>query len=130
MAPDFLTAAMLDDGAGPGGVASWSYLIILVTTLVCMVLCDFRWRLTFFHDAARAWAVSAGMLALFLVWDALGIVTGVFFRGGSPFMTGIELAPEMPLEEPIFLFFLTYLTMNLTSGARLLLAARDAGRTA
>ena len=31
----------------------------------------------------------------------------------------------MPLEEPIFLFFLTYLTMNLTSGARLILAARE-----
>lgn len=24
------------------------------------------------------------------------------------------LAPQLPLEEPIFLFFLTYLTMNLT----------------
>lgn len=106
--------------------APWAYLAILVTTLICMVLCDFRWRLTFFHDARRAWAVSAVMLVTYLAWDALGIVTGVFFRGGSPYMTGIELAPEMPLEEPIFLFFLTYLTMNLTSGARLILAARSA----
>lgn len=118
---------VLYDAAGvPGGAAPWFYLAILLTTLVCMVLCDFRWRLTFFHGARRAWAVSAFMLVLFLVWDALGIITGVFFRGGSPFMTGIELAPEMPLEEPIFLFFLTYLTMNLTSGARLMLASREA----
>ena len=36
-------------------------------------------------------------------------------------MLGIELAPEMPLEEPVFLFFLTYLTLNLTSGSRILL---------
>ena len=52
------------------------------------------------------------------VQNALGIATGTFFRGDSPFMTGVELAPEMPLEEPIFLFFLTYLTLNVTSGAR------------
>ncbi|MFD5869004.1 lycopene cyclase domain-containing protein [Corynebacterium sp. NPDC060344] len=112
----------------PDALEPWLYLIILLATLVCMVLCDFRWRLTFFHDARRAWAVSAVMLALFLAWDALGIMTGVFFRGGSPFMTGVVLAPEMPLEEPIFLFFLTYLTMNLTSGARLILASREVAR--
>lgn len=114
----------------PAAVEPFVYLVILLATLACMVLCDFRWRLAFFHDARRAWAVSAIMLALFLAWDALGIVTGVFFRGGSPFMTGIELAPEMPVEEPIFLFFLTYLTMNLTSGARLLTGARGPGGAA
>lgn len=101
------------------------YLIILLVTLVCMVLCDFRWRLTFFHDPKQATLVSIVMLVVFLLWDAAGIATGVFFRGGSEFMTGVVLAPEMPLEEPIFLFFLTYLTMNLTSGARLLLARRE-----
>ena len=46
--------------------APWAYLAILVTTLICMVLCDFRWRLSFFHDARRAWAVSAVRRTLFL----------------------------------------------------------------
>ena len=64
-----------------------------------------------------------GVVGAFLLWDALGIVTGTFFRGESPYMTGVDLAPEMPLEEPVFLFFLTYLTLNLTTGARLLLDA-------
>ena len=51
--------------------APWAYLAILVTTLICMVLCDFRWRLTFFHDARRAWAVSVVMLVAYLAWDCL-----------------------------------------------------------
>ena len=103
---------------------SFAYLIILLVTLACMVLCDWRWNLAFFHDARRATAISVSVVGAFLVWDALGIVTGSFYRGTSDYMTGVELAPEMPVEEPIFLFFLTYLTINLTSGARLLLDAR------
>ena len=95
-----------------------SYLIVLLLTLGCMVLCDWRFTLAFFAEARRAALLSAAVVALFLLWDALGIATGTFFRGDSPFMTGVELAPEMPLEEPIFLFFLTYLTLNVTSGAR------------
>lgn len=108
-------------------VIPFSYLIILLVTLVCMVLCDWRWKLAFFFDPRRATVLSVTLVAAFLVWDALGIATGSFFRGGSEYMTGVVLAPEMPLEEPIFLFFLVYLTLNLTSGARLFLAARATG---
>ncbi|MBA4504729.1 lycopene cyclase domain-containing protein [Corynebacterium sanguinis] len=97
---------------------AFAYLTFLLLSIVCMVLCDWRFTLAFFADARRAALLSAAVVALFLLWDALGIATGTFFRGDSPFMTGVELAPEMPLEEPIFLFFLTYLTLNVTSGAR------------
>ena len=94
---------------------SFFYLGFLAFSRAGMIICDHRWRLAFFHDAKRAWAICIIVVIAFLIWDALGIATGTFFRGGSPYMTGIELAPEMPLEEPIFLFFLTYLTINLTS---------------
>ena len=97
---------------------AFAYLTFLLLSIVCMVLCDWRFTLAFFADARRAALLSAAVVALLLLWDALGIATGTFFRGDSPFMTGVELAPEMPLEEPIFLFFLTYLTLNVTSGAR------------
>ena len=97
---------------------AFAYLTFLLLSIVCMVLCDWRFTLAFFADARRAALLSAAVVALFLLWDALGIATGTFFRGDSPFMTGVELAPEMPLEEPIFLFFLTYLALNVTSGAR------------
>ncbi|WP_288831969.1 lycopene cyclase domain-containing protein [uncultured Corynebacterium sp.] len=97
---------------------AFAYLTFLLLSIVCMVLCDWRFTLAFFADARRAALLSAAVVALFLLWDALGIATGTFFRGDSPFMIGVELAPEVPLEEPIFLFFLTYLTLNVTSGAR------------
>ncbi|WP_115684966.1 lycopene cyclase domain-containing protein [Corynebacterium senegalense] len=97
---------------------AFAYLTFLLLSIVCMVLCDWRFTLAFFADARRAALLSAAVVALLLLWDALGIATGTFFRGDSPFMIGVELAPEMPLEEPIFLFFLTYLTLNVTSGAR------------
>ena len=103
----------------------FAYLIVLLVTIGCMVLCDWRWKLAFFLDARRATVLSLVVVAAFLLWDAFGIMTGSFFRGGSEYMTGVILAPEMPVEEPIFLFFLTYLTINLTSGARLLLDARE-----
>lgn len=105
----------------------FAYLIVLLATIGCMVLCDWRWKLAFFLDARRATVLSLVVVAAFLLWDAFGIMTGSFFRGGSEYMTGVILAPEMPIEEPIFLFFLTYLTINLTSGARLLLDARERG---
>ncbi|AZA12457.1 lycopene cyclase domain-containing protein [Corynebacterium choanae] len=101
------------------------YLAMLVGSLFAMGLCDFRWKLTFFQHPKRAAAIIGGMLIGFLLWDAAGIATGVFFRGDSPYMTGIELFPEMPLEEPIFLIFLTYLTLNLTGLMRLLVTPWD-----
>ena len=95
------------------------YLIFLLVTIGCMVLCDWRWKLAFFHDARRATILSVVLVAAFLLWDVLGIATGTFFRGDASYMTGILLGPEMPLEEPIFLFFLCYLILNLTAGTRM-----------
>ena len=39
-------------------------------------------------------------------------------------MTGILLAPELPLEEPLFLAFLCYLTMVLITGIERVLSKR------
>lgn len=107
------------------GALNVLYLVLLLVVIGCMVLCDHRWKLAFFLDAATAAKITSGMVALFLVWDGLGVAFGVFSRGDSPYMTGVELAPDIPLEEPFFLFFLTYLTLNLTSAARRLLAGSE-----
>lgn len=101
-----------------------AYLVILLVTIGCMVLCDWRWSLAFFRDARRAAVLTVGLVAAFLIWDVLGIATGTFFRGSADYMTGIMLGPEMPLEEPIFLFFLVYLIINLTAGARRVVRTR------
>ena len=48
-------------------------------------------------------------------------------------MTGINLAPHLPMEELLFLFFLVWLTINVFVGAAKLAewrAGRGAGRQA
>jgi lycopene cyclase domain-containing protein len=91
------------------------YLLCLLAASACMVLVDRRWRLFFWRDARRAtWVVAIGV-AMLLVADVVGIALGVFSRAPTWAMTGIVLGPELPLEEPLFLAFLTYLTMNLVA---------------
>jgi lycopene cyclase domain-containing protein len=92
------------------------YLAALAVSLLGMVVLDRRFRLFFWRDARRAAIVLAAGVAFFVVWDLAGIRLGVFFRGETDFMTGLQLAPELPLEELFFLAFLCYLTMNLVHG--------------
>ena len=93
------------------------YLGILVVLIGCMILIDRRWHLAFWRDARRATIALLTGVALLLVIDIIGIALGVFYRASTWAMTGILLGPELPLEEPIFLAFLVYLTLNLLSAA-------------
>lgn len=105
---------------------SGGYLLVLLGGIVGMVLIDRRFRLFFWRDARRAAAVLVIGVIFFLAWDLCGIHLGIFARGTSSFATGIVLAPELPLEEPVFLAFLCYLTMVLVTGAaRLLTRTRE-----
>jgi lycopene cyclase domain-containing protein len=90
----------------------WLYLGALAIALVGMVILDRRLSLFFWRGAVRATIVLAVGLVFFLVWDLQGIRLGIFFRGETPFMTGWQWAPELPLEEPFFLLLLCYLAMN------------------
>lgn len=91
---------------------SFLYLVALVTSLVGIGLLDFRHKLAFFGGAMlRSAAIIAVSVVFFLVWDVVGIATGVFFRGSGPWMTGVLLGPELPLEELFFLVVLTYSTL-------------------
>ena len=92
---------------------SFLYLAALLVALVGMVVLDRRFRLFFWQGATRAGVVLAIGLVFFLVWDLQGIRLGIFFRGETSFMTGWQWAPELPLEEPLFLLLLCYLTMNV-----------------
>lgn len=89
------------------------YLAALLVSLTGMVVLDRRFRLFFWADPRRAAIVLAVGVGFFLIWDAFGIGLGIFFRGETAFMTGILIAPELPLEEVFFLALLCYLTMNL-----------------
>lgn len=89
------------------------YLLALLVSITGMVVLDRRFTLFFFRDARRASIVLAAGLVFFICWDLAGIGLGIFFRGETSFMTGLQLAPELPIEEIFFLTLLCYLSMNL-----------------
>jgi lycopene cyclase domain-containing protein len=106
---------------------SLAYLLSLLVSLGAMMLLDWRFRLFFWLDARRAAAVLTIGVVFLLVWDLSGIGLGIFYRGETGLMTGVQLAPELPLEELFFLTFLCYLTMNAVHGAeRILHRGRNA----
>ena len=88
-----------------------TYFAALLAALACMVLVDRRLRLVLWADARRGAVVVATGVAFFLLWDVVAIQAGFYARGDSPAMTGIMLAPELPLEELVFVLFLSYLTL-------------------
>jgi lycopene cyclase domain-containing protein len=89
------------------------YLAALLVSLTGMVVLDRRFHLFFWRDARRAAIVLPVGVLFFLVWDVVGVTTGVFFRGQTAFMTGLQVWPEIPLEEVFFLTLLCYVTMNV-----------------
>jgi lycopene cyclase domain-containing protein len=84
------------------------YLLLLVSTLGCLGLIDHRYQLVFFCNWRRALAVFAWGLPFFIVWDVAGIWLGIFFTGTTPYLTGVRLAPNFPVEEILFLCVLLY----------------------
>ncbi|KAA0962887.1 lycopene cyclase domain-containing protein [Microbacterium sp. ANT_H45B] len=105
------------------------YLAVLLLVLGCMLLLDRRFRLFFWKDAVSASLVTILGLAFFLIWDIAGIAGGIFFRGDAVVATGIVLAPELPIEEPVFLLFLVVCTMVLHTGSVRLLSTRARTRS-
>ena len=93
------------------------YLLTILISAAGIVTIDARWRLAAFRAPGRtALAVLVG-LVFFLLWDAVGIVTGVFLKGDSAVFLGIDIAPELPLEEVFFLTFLCYLSLVVWAGS-------------
>ncbi|WP_295010362.1 lycopene cyclase domain-containing protein [uncultured Microbacterium sp.] len=105
------------------------YLGLLLVSILCVGLVDARWRLFLWADPRRALLVLAVGLAFLLLWDGVGIATGIFSREGNPISTGILLAPHLPVEEPVFLLFLVQVTMVLYTGSRRILQTRAERRS-
>lgn len=97
------------------------YLASLLVAIGCMLLIDARFRLFFWRDPAAATIVTIAGVAFLLVWDLAGIGLGIFLRGDGVIASGLILAPELPVEEPVFLTFLVLCTMVLYTGARRIL---------
>jgi lycopene cyclase domain-containing protein len=93
------------------------YLVALLVALTGMVVLDRRFRLFFWAAPRRAAVVMVLGLVFFVCWDLAGIGLGIFFRGETAFMTGLQVAPELPVEELFFLALLVYVTMDLYGAA-------------
>ncbi len=89
------------------------YLGALLVSLVGLGMLDRRFSLALFVEPVRTVTTLALAVAVFLIWDVLGVERGIFFIGDGPFQTGVLLAPEIPIEEVFFLLLLTYQTLLL-----------------
>lgn len=93
-----------------------AYLAVQLVSFAGVAVIDHRFKLAAFRaPAATVLAVTAAV-ALFLTWDVLGVRSGVFFRGQTDFMSGLLVAPEIPVEEIVFLAFLSYLALVCATG--------------
>ncbi len=100
------------------------YLAAILASAAGVLLIDRRWRLAAWQAPGRTTLAVGIGTAFFLAWDAVGIATGVFVKGDSTLLLGVDLAPHLPLEEPVFLAFLGYLALVAWSGALRLMARR------
>ncbi len=103
---------------------SFLYLAALLVSIAGMIVLDLRLRLFFAAAPLRAAIVLVVGVTFFLAWDVAGITLGIFFRGNPDLLTGVLLAPELPLEELFFLTLLCYTTMNAYALFRGLSSAR------
>lgn len=94
-------------------MTSWLYLAALTVSLLGLGTLDWRYRLALFAETRRTVLTVASGVLIFLVWDLVGVGLGIFFRGDAPYMTGVLVAPEVPIEEVFFLTLLCYQTLLL-----------------
>ncbi|MCR2784486.1 MULTISPECIES: lycopene cyclase domain-containing protein [unclassified Microbacterium] len=93
------------------------YLLAILLSAAGIALLDARLQLAFWDAPGRTVAAVGIGTAFFVAWDAAGIAAGVFIKGDSPLLIGIDLAPHLPMEEPLFLAFLCYLALVCFRGA-------------
>lgn len=100
------------------------YLVGLILSITGLGLFDWKFRLGFSTSTKAALLAILIPLAFFLIWDGAGIALGIFFRGQTSHLTGLLLAPELPLEEVFFLFLLNYTTLTVFVAVQRLWARR------
>lgn len=88
------------------------YLAGLLVGIAGTLVIDARLRLFFWADARRAAVVLVLGVAGFLLWDTAGVRLGIFFEGNRNLLLGVDIAPEVPVEEVFLLVLLCTMTMN------------------
>lgn len=88
------------------------YLAALLVSIAGLVVLDLRWRLFLGAAPLRAAVVLVVGVAGFLAWDAAGVGMGIFFEGRQHLLVGVDLAPQIPIEELCFLVLLCLSAME------------------
>ena len=96
-------------------MAGYTYLLGLIFSIIGLGLFDWKFKLAFFVNKRAALLSTIIPMLFFMIWDFAGIALGIFFRGQTLHLTGIMIAPELPLEEFFFLFLLNYTTLIILS---------------
>jgi lycopene cyclase domain-containing protein len=90
---------------------SFVYLFVLLVSILGLIGIDRKQNLAFFRNPFPTIISVSISVVVFLIWDIVGIALGIFFRGSTPFLSGLLLGPELPLEELFFLILLSYNTL-------------------
>lgn len=96
------------------------YLLTLAVSLAGLGALDHKHKLAFFKNPIAALIATGLPYLLFVIWDFTGIYLGVFFKGDSPYLSGLMLAPDFPIEELFFLAVLCYSTLIMANWLPLL----------
>ena len=91
----------------------YTYLTILIFSIVGMTLLDYRYKLTFFKHARAATESTLVVMAVLLVTDIIGVNWKIFYTNPK-YVCGLFIGSEnIPIEELFFLFLLSYFILNL-----------------
>ena len=91
----------------------YGYLAMLAFTLCGSIWLEVFLKVGVIRRFKRVILSILPTAAFFLIWDLFGIASGIFFRGNTHGLTGLMLAPELPLEELLFLTLLCYTTLEM-----------------
>jgi lycopene cyclase domain-containing protein len=92
------------------------YLGALMIAIAGMLILDARYKLAFWNNRNRTLKTLGLGMAVFIIWDALGIAFGIFLHGDSQYQLPFVIAPQFPIEELFFLFLLNYTALIVCRG--------------
>jgi lycopene cyclase domain-containing protein len=95
-----------------------AYLAAILVSAAGVIALDVRFSLVGRPAPWRTVIAVAVGTAVLLATDLLAISHGVFVQGATPLYVGVSLAPHLPLEEPLFLAFLSYLALVVWATAQ------------
>mgnify|MGYP006352045355 CR=1 FL=1 len=95
----------------------YSYIVILIFSILGMCCADARYQLIFF-DKPKAAIITFGiLLTFFLSWDIAGVALNIFHTN-QRYVVGIGMNIrgnlDLPVEELLFLILLIYSTLILS----------------